>query len=113
MVLAIAISQLVVLAAIIALAWWRRRKAGRSTYLNECLFWLLLTLDVTVYALYGNSLKGEVAKQWQGDFPDGTFIVFFLFIGVVYAVVIGPFIELCRYLMKRDKQNLQDGKIGR
>jgi uncharacterized sodium:solute symporter family permease YidK len=107
MIRAIAILQLVMLAAILSFGYWRKRRAGRSTYLDTCLVFLLLIFDMTAFALYGDSLDGDDAKQWRGYFPDGQLVLPFVLFGVLYAVVIGPIIAVWRPLLRPDKNNLK------
>jgi len=51
MIRAIANLQLVMLAAILSFGYWRKRHAGRSTYLDTCLVFFLLILDMTAFAV--------------------------------------------------------------
>ena len=107
MIRVIAILQLVMLVAILSFGYWRKRRAGRSTYLDTCLVFLLLILDMTAFAIYGNSLDSDDAKQWRGFFPDGQFVGLFVLFGLLYAVVIGPIIAVWRPLIQPDKKNLK------
>ncbi|HXC35058.1 MAG TPA: hypothetical protein VNV43_04235 [Candidatus Acidoferrales bacterium] len=108
MIRAFAIFQIVVLVAIIAFAVWRKSRAGRSTYFDTCLIWILLTLDILDFALYGNSLTGEEVKQWRGYFPDGTHVLFFSVLTLLYALVIGPIIELAHKLGRKSGKDLPE-----
>jgi hypothetical protein len=100
------IMQLLLSALIIGFAIWRRRRAGRYTYLDTCILSLLLFLHVSIFAFFGASLDRQEAQQWGNWFPDGTHAFLMLFIGVFYAIVLGPINELFRWLQK----NAKDGK---
>jgi hypothetical protein len=106
MIRAMFIMQFVLLAMIMGFAVWRKRRAGRYTYLDSCLLCLLLFLHLSVFAYFGTSLDRKEAEQWGNYFPDGTHAFLMLFIGVFYALVLGPINELFRWLQK----NTKDGK---
>jgi hypothetical protein len=107
MIRAIAILQLVMLAAILSFGYWRKHRAGRSTYWDTCLVCFLLIVDMTAFAIYGDSLDGDDAKQWRGYFPDGQFVLPFVLFGLLYALVIGPIIAVWRPLIHPDKKGMR------
>lgn len=86
------VSQWVVFALVVVVAFRHSYRAGRITRFSICFTWFMLTLQMLVFAIYGGSLGRPEREKWTNQFPDGQHVLGMLMVfgwmnGVLVAVL--------------------------
>lgn len=64
-----------------------RRRRSTSAF-GVCSTWVLMALVVWAFAIYGGSLVGPERERWGNVFPSGPVLLFFLFFGWGYGLIL-------------------------